>query len=59
MIDLRPEIIAAPSRSLIRSTFAGSSQYDLPAKLHPNPKNVLVVGAGSGNDVAGALRNGA
>ena len=37
----------------------GYSQYDLPARLHPKPDAVLVVGAGSGNDVAGALRNGA
>jgi len=27
--------------------------------LHPNPRKVLIVGAGSGNDAAGALRNGA
>ncbi len=38
---------------------SGLSQYDLPMLLHPSPKRVLVVGAGSGNDVAGALRNGA
>jgi hypothetical protein len=36
----------------------GYSQYDLPAKFHPSPKKVLVVGAGTGNDVAGMLRNG-
>ncbi|MFO0823329.1 MAG: methyltransferase domain-containing protein [Gemmataceae bacterium] len=28
-------------------------------KLHPHPRSVLLVGAGSRNDVAGALRNGA
>jgi hypothetical protein len=27
--------------------------------LHPHPDNVLIVGAGSGNDVAGVLRGGA
>ena len=37
----------------------GLTQYDLPLKFHSNPKRVLVVGAGSGNDVAGALRGGA
>ena len=37
----------------------GYSQYDIPLMFHPSPKNVLIVGAGSGNDVAGALRNGA
>ncbi|MCE9562234.1 MAG: methyltransferase domain-containing protein [Planctomycetes bacterium] len=36
----------------------GFSQYDLPAKLHSHPRSMLIVGAGSGNDVAGALRNG-
>lgn len=38
---------------------AGLSQYDLPTLLHPNPKSILIVGAGTGNDAAGALRNGA
>ncbi len=37
----------------------GLTQYDLPMKFHPHPQRVLVVGAGSGNDVAGALRAGA
>ena len=37
----------------------GLTQYDLPMKFHSNPKRVCVVGAGSGNDVAGALRSGA
>ncbi len=36
---------------------AGLSQYDLPALLHPQPRKMLIVGAGSGNDVAGALRH--
>ena len=35
----------------------GLSQYDMPALLYPNPKSVLLVGAGSGNDAAGALRH--
>lgn len=35
------------------------SQYDLPLRVQPQAKNVLIVGAGSGNDVAGALRGGA
>lgn len=37
----------------------GLTQYDLPMQFHSSPKRVLVVGAGSGNDVAGTLRNGA
>lgn len=32
--------------------------YSLPYRFHPNPRDVLIVGAGAGNDVAGALRNG-
>lgn len=58
IIDLRPETIAAdPGR--YEPSQRGYSQYDLPARLHPSPRNVLIVGAGTGNDAAGALRNGA
>jgi hypothetical protein len=35
------------------------STYEIPALLHPDPGNVLVVGAGSGNGVVGMLRSGA
>ena len=35
------------------------SPYDVPALVHPNPELTLVVGSGTGNDVAGLLRNGA
>lgn len=34
-------------------------QYDFPFFFKPTPRSVLIGGAGSGNDVAGALRNGA
>ncbi len=33
--------------------------YNIAYRFVPNPQDVLVVGAGGGNDVAGALRNGA
>jgi spermidine synthase len=33
--------------------------YNLPYKFFPNPGSVLVLGAGTGNDVAAAVRNGA
>jgi hypothetical protein len=33
--------------------------YDLPYRIHPGPNEVAIVGAGSGNDVAAALRSGA
>jgi spermidine synthase len=36
----------------------GLSQYDIPLLLHPDPKSFLIVGAGSGNDAAGGLRQG-
>jgi len=35
------------------------SQYDFPYQLKRNPENVLILGAGAGNDVSGALRNNA
>ncbi len=58
MINLDPDYVAAhPDR--YPPAQRGGSQYDLPAKLHPHPDKVLIVGAGSGNDAAGALRNGA
>jgi len=34
-------------------------QYDFPFFFKPAPESVLIGGAGSGNDVSGALRNGA
>ena len=33
------------------------SQYDIPGRLVPTAKDILIVGAGTGNDVAGALRS--
>jgi SAM-dependent methyltransferase len=33
--------------------------YELPYRVKPNPASVAVVGAGTGNDVAAALRSGA
>jgi spermidine synthase len=34
------------------------NQYEIPYRFHPRPRSVLIVGAGTGNDVAGALRAG-
>jgi SAM-dependent methyltransferase len=57
MLDLSPRTVAGdPAR--FPPEQRGCSQYDLPARLHPAPKKLLIVGAGSGNDAAGALRNG-
>ena len=57
MLDLSPEFVrrypnAEPNRS-------GVASYDFPYRLVPRPERVLVVGAGTGNDVAAALRHGA
>ncbi len=56
-IDLRAETVAGKPDHYPPAQ-RGYSQYDLPPKLHPHPTKGLVVGAGSGNDVAGMLRNG-
>ncbi|HXD88881.1 MAG TPA: methyltransferase domain-containing protein [Urbifossiella sp.] len=58
MFDLRRETVAADPKKFPPAQ-SGWSQYDVPTRLHPEHKSVLVVGAGSGNDAAGALRNGA
>lgn len=57
MINLQPDNAAKNPK--IPADLVGYSQYDVPLLLHPDPQEVLIVGAGSGNDVAGALRGGA
>ena len=57
VVDLSPAFVERfpdlePNRSALPT-------YDLPYRLVKNPGDVLVVGAGTGNDVAAALRNGA
>jgi len=57
MLDLSPEFTARfPEEEPNR---AWRPTYELPYRLVPNPGQVLVVGAGTGNDVAAALRHGA
>lgn len=57
LIDLSvPNVSSNPEK--YAPAMAGLSQYDLPALLHPDPRSILIVGAGAGNDAAGALRNG-
>jgi SAM-dependent methyltransferase len=36
-----------------------AAHYNLPYRFYPHPSSVLVLGSGTGNDVAAALRNGA
>jgi len=52
MYDLRPDNQSADAVS-------GRKYYDLPYRIIPAPHSVLIVGSGSGNDVAAALRGGA
>lgn len=57
ILNLSPQFTARfpevePNRS-------GLPTYELPYRLVPHPGQVLVVGAGTGNDVAAALRHGA
>jgi hypothetical protein len=57
MIDLDPARLAADPKRYPPEQ-RGLSQYDIPFLLHDQPRRALIVGAGSGNDAAGALRNG-
>lgn len=57
MIDLSEANVKSDPRRF-PPEMRGLSQYDIPMLLHPKPRKLLVVGAGSGNDVAGGLRHG-
>jgi SAM-dependent methyltransferase len=57
IVNLSPEFVrrfpgAQPNASAL-------STYELPYQIADHPRDVLVVGAGTGNDVAAALRHGA
>lgn len=57
IVDLSPRFIAHhPEVEPNRTAYV---TYELPYRLVSNPGEVLVVGAGTGNDVAAALRHGA
>lgn len=53
VFDCRPAAVAASDKNAEAAAY-----YNLPYQLRPAPGDVLVVGAGTGNDVAAALRNG-
>ena len=56
MVDLNPNIRNAQSNKSDRS-IDDYSQYDIQLLLHPNPKKMLILGSGTGNDAAGGLRH--
>ena len=56
MLDLS-ETHIKDNPKIFFSEMKGFSQYDIPLLLHPNPKKYLIVGAGTGNDIAGGLRH--
>lgn len=57
MLDLSPVFSARFPNA--EPNHSGRATYELPYRLVPHPEQVLVVGAGTGNDVAAALRRGA
>lgn len=54
ILDLREEVVAEDPK-----LESSAQYYSLPYFLRPEPQRVLIVGSGTGNDVAAALRNGA
>ncbi|MDD5436808.1 MAG: hypothetical protein PHX20_04615 [Candidatus Omnitrophica bacterium] len=60
ILDISPEFIrSAPGLFEPRSDKNPMlSQYEIPYLLNKDPQDVLIVGSGGGNDVAGALRRG-
>jgi spermidine synthase len=58
MLDLSPQYVLAHPNEFKSNPIAWNA-YNLPYHFYPAPPSVLVLGAGSGNDVAAALRNGA
>ncbi len=58
IINLSPDFVARHSE-LLKGVPLARNSYNIPYRFYPSPPNVLVLGAGMGNDVAAALRNGA
>jgi hypothetical protein len=56
MVDLSPNH-NNPDPEGSGPAMAGYSQYDIQLLLHPNPKKMLILGSGTGNDIAGGLRH--
>jgi spermidine synthase len=58
MMNLSPGFVSSHPRLFAQAPPEWNA-YNLPYRFYPHPSSVLVLGAGSGNDVAAALRNGA
>jgi spermidine synthase len=58
MLNLSDPFVAA-HRGYFRDEAPTWNSYNLPYHFYPHPSTVLVLGSGTGNDVAAALRNGA
>jgi spermine/spermidine synthase len=58
MLNLSDRFVAAHP-DYFRNEAIKWDPYNLPYRFYPHPQSVLVLGSGSGNDVAAALRNGA
>jgi len=58
MIDLSPGFVQSHPE-WFRGHPLDQNSYNIPYRFYPAPPSVLVLGAGTGNDVAAALRNGA
>jgi len=57
MVDLSPDFVRQHPNA--EPNHAVRDYYELPYRFVTDPRDVLVVGAGTGNDVAAALRHGA
>ena len=49
--------IQRPDKKPVDTSMKGLTQYDMPYLLYPGAESALILGAGSGNDAAGALRH--
>lgn len=57
MLDLRPETLSKRPELYSRG-WEGYTHYDLPFRFNPAARSAVILGAGSGNDAAGAARAG-